>query len=316
MAKRKKNENLEKTRNIYFFRVDAGADADGKPKLLDLRPATKKLDRLTFEDGGRYQSIGDDGDRLCTWTDSLDYPIKLRFGSIRVSGLPQAEANGILSDLNLAIDQGLCEASHICVFDNGIVGVENNFYGPRIPRLANYLQYCVRPMNIPFVLEQLIRGDAAEMLLGKNGIRSLELRIRRSWIPVVAEADETLGVAFEAAANAGNAETVAVILRPEPYKRTNLRESLLDTLKSIVGRNDLRQNAIRLNATLLEEATQRAVSCNLLEDKFVGSKKILRVNARSRVLDRSDAYAKIIETYEELKDDLEKAAGVATDEQS
>ena len=69
---------------------------------------------------------------------------------------------------------------------------------------------------------------------------------------------------------------------------------------------------IRLNATLIDEETQRAVPCNLLDDKFVGSRKILKVNPRSRVLDKDDAYLNIADTYNDLKEDLRRAAGVST----
>lgn len=243
MPKKPKAPDPTKTRNIYFFRIDAGADNSGESNKVDLRPLVRDVERLPFTDSGRYQTIGNDGDRICIWVDSSQYPVKIRFGSIRVSGLPQAEAEGVLSDLNLAINQGLCEASHICMFEDGIVGVENNFYGPRISRLASYLLNRSQSAGMKFELEQLIRGDAAEMLLGKDGIRSLELRVRRSYISVIEEADSTLGSAFAAAAQAGNAETVAVILRPEPYQRKNLRTELLGTLGRLVRRPDLRENA-------------------------------------------------------------------------
>lgn len=61
----KSRDDLTKKRNVYFFRIDAGADDNGVPLKVDLSPAVQRISKLPFADTGRYQSIGVDGDRLC-----------------------------------------------------------------------------------------------------------------------------------------------------------------------------------------------------------------------------------------------------------
>jgi hypothetical protein len=114
------------------------------PIEIDLHPALQKLEGLPFryaEDGGRYVTSGD-ADQ-CVWVDEVGDICKLRFANVQRNALPLAEAGGQLTDLNLADDAGIYEVSHLCIFPDGIVGVEFNFYGPRPSRLAPYLHRSV-----------------------------------------------------------------------------------------------------------------------------------------------------------------------------
>lgn len=181
-------------RSIHFFRIDGGAGDDGAPIAIDLRPALQKLDGLPFRyagEGGRYVTSGT-ADQ-CVWVDRVSDVCELRFANVRRNALPQAEADGHLSDLDLADNAGICEVSHLCVFPDGIVGVEFNFYGPRPSRLAPYLQRVVGGDCPEFALEALLRQDVAAVLQRKKAIRKLDLNIRRPYISVVEEANASLG---------------------------------------------------------------------------------------------------------------------------
>lgn len=298
-------------RSIHFFRIDGGADDSGVPIAVDLHPALQKVQGLPFRDatvGGRYVTSGD-ADQ-CAWIDEVGEICKIRFANVRRNALPQAEVGGELTDLALAEEAGIYEVSHLCIFEDGIVGIEFNFYGPRPSRLAPYLRRVVGDDCPEFKLEALLRQDVAEVLQRKKAVRKLDLNVRRPYIAVIEEAHASLGSALRAAEAASHADCVGIYLEPEPYQRRNLDDGILRLLRRLAPRTDLRENARTLKATVIDEQTDRAEEVDLLRDELISRKKILRQHDRTRVLLTEDAYAKIEQAYTELRDDLTTAASV------
>jgi hypothetical protein len=298
-------------RSIYFFRIDGGAGDDGVPITIDLHPALQKLDGLPFrsvEDGGRYVASGD-ADQ-CIWVDEIGEISKIRFANIRRNALPLAEIGGQLTNLNLADEAGIYEASHLCIFPDGVVGMEFNFYGPRPSRLAPYLRQALDQGCPEFTLEALLRQDVATVLSHKKAIRKLDLSVRRPYIDVIEQANASLGSALRAAETASQADCIGVYLEPEPYQRRNLHSGMLDTLRHLAGRSDLRENVRTLKATVVDQEDQTE-DIDLLRDELISVKKILRQHGRTRVLLGDDAYAKIIKAHTERLDDLSAAASIS-----
>lgn len=299
-------------RGIHFFRIDGGAEDGGAPRVIDLRPALQKLGGLPFDDaaaGGRYV-VSNDADQ-CAWVDEVGEICKIRFANVRRNALPQAEAEGELTDLALADNAGICEVSHLSVFPDGIVGIEFNFYGPRPSRLAPYLRRSVGDDCPEFKLEALLRQDVAALLQRKKAVRKLNLNVRRPYIEIIEQADVSLGAALRAAETASHADCVGVYLEPEPYQRRNLDDGILRLLRRLARRSDLRENARVLKATVIDQQTDQAEEIDLLRDELISQKKILRQHDRTRVLLGSDAYAKIEEAYTERRSDLTTAASVS-----
>ncbi len=298
-------------RSIHFFRIDGGAGEDGMPITVDLHPALRKLDDLPFspvEAGGRYVSTND-ADQ-CAWVDDSGDICKVRFANVRRNALPLQEEGGQLKDLNLAADAGLYEASHLCMFPDGIVGVEFNFYGPRPSRLAPYLRRAIGQGCPEFALEALLRQDVADVLLHKKAVRKLDLLIRRPYIAIIEDANANLGAALRAAETASQADCVGLDLEPEAYKRRNLDDGIMNMLRGLVQRSDLRENTRTLKATVVDQ-DDRVEEIDLLRDELISQKKVLRQEGRTRVLLSDDAYDKIVEAYNETRDDLTRAASVS-----
>ncbi|MBO3752141.1 hypothetical protein J5X84_39275 [Streptosporangiaceae bacterium NEAU-GS5] len=296
-------------RNIHFFRIDGGADESGIPRPVELGLALKQVDAVPFASGERYVSRGDV--ELCAWIDAIGPTSRLRFAAVRRSALPQAERAGRLEDLQLADGGGLCEVVHVCLFPDGLVGVELNFYGPRVSRLPMYLR-ALAPNDCPeFVLEALLRQDVAAELERKRALRTVDLSVRRSYADVIEEADSSLGGAIRAAGRASSADYVGLYLEPEPYQRHNLDEAVLHFIRWIARRPDLRENARRLRVRAVDRDVNRLDELDLLRDQLISHKKILKLHDRTRVLQSDDAYAKIEEAYSERLPDLREAAAVS-----
>jgi hypothetical protein len=235
----------------------------------------------------------------------------MQFGTIRRNALPQAESYGELKNLILAEEEGLCEVCHVCVFPDGIVGAEYNFYGPRAPRFAAYVNKMAPGYCPEFRLEALMRHDMAEKLIAKRAVRAFELKVRRPYIEVIKSLDERTGSALEALAQGSDADTIGVMLGPEPYQRVNLTEKTLNFLRRMVGQDDLRENVQRFTASLVDAESNKVDEINLLQDQLIRKKKILRINERSRVLDPEDAYRHIEKSFTELRQDLLSASSAS-----
>ena len=114
---------------------------------------------------------------------------RLRMGLIRRSGLPRVEDAGRVLPLAIASTQGLVEQTHLVFFDKGIVGGEFNFYGPRPSRLADYLEQKV-PHFPRISLDILLNRDSTEQLAHLRDVRLIDLRLRKDYVDVLADADE------------------------------------------------------------------------------------------------------------------------------
>jgi hypothetical protein len=70
---------------------------------------------------------------------------------------------------------------------------------------------------------------------------------------------------------------------------------MLGLLQRLAPRSDLRENARTVEATVIDQRTDRAEEIDLLRDELICQKKILRQHDGTRVLLSDDAYAKIEE---------------------
>jgi hypothetical protein len=295
-------------RNIHFFRADAGEGDDQSPVPVDVASSLTALNALPF--GERYHS-SNEAEVLCGWVDQVSGPSRVRLAKIRRDDLPLSESDGELTPLPIGETSGLYEPIHATFFPNNIVGVVYNFYGPRVGWLPVYLRAVAPNADCPqFTLRPLLKQDTADQLDKMKDVRVLDLEINASYASIVARADKSLGDALEATARASEAQVVHIILRPEPWKRNLLRRSLLDALKSLARRGDLRENTRTFTVAGQAESDGSNMAIDVLKDRFVASESIVRLDARSRAVDDGDAYRAVRDAYTVMRSDLENAPSV------
>lgn len=287
-------------RRVYFYRADAGIDETGRPLPLRVDAVLAAVDSLPFKpkgDGGRYLPLGDDGD-LCAWVDDPDTePRRLRLARLRRNALPQSEAGGLLTPVELAAGAALYEAVHLTFFPGNVIGAELNFYGPRPSRLPNYLAGVLNQPNLHFSMEQILRRDAAEQLERQRGLRPFDLEVRRSYVSTLAEADDSLSAALSATASVGDADLVGVVLKAAPRtRRARLGSSLLSIAQQMAGRSDLRENATHFRVTGVN-AENRFEPIDVLSDALVSVQRVLRLGPKSRAVDPGSAYSAVSTAY-------------------
>lgn len=308
-SRRRSQQRPQAERKIYFYQVDAGLDGGGGPLAFNPVPVLRHLDGLPFTADGRYWDTSD-GHDTCCWIDVIGPRARIRFGNVRRSGLPQVERHGEIGPLGIPTTAGLLEQVHVVFFGHNIVGSEFNFYGPRLSKLSRYIGQKANGTCPPVNFEPLLRQDVIEQIDRLEDIRLLQLKIHASYADVVAEADQDLGSAFEAAARAGEAEELEIILRPRAHSRQALSTRLLQTVKRLAHSPGLRQESTHFLIRGYDSEVGRVETVDILRDHLISKKRIILQNERTRALDSGSAYHAIEEAYDELRDELRSAARV------
>jgi hypothetical protein len=311
MARPRRAARPRVTRKIYFFRADVGSDDAGQPLPYDPQPALDHIRQLPFRSGadGNYWD-GPEDSVTCCWVDNDQAPRRLRLGDIRRRYLPRVEDAGVLTDLQIPRTSGIAEEIHVIFFPENIVGSEFNFYGPRMSRLRRYLAAKTADIAVVPYFEALLRRDVLEKLNNLEDVRLFQLKIRRSWIDTVTQADRDLGAAFDAAARAGQAEEVEIVLKSQAYSRNPIASRLLRTAGRLLRSDQATNEASRFIVRGQNQETGRVDTLDLLSDKLISSQQIVLANARTRTLDSNSTYAAIRRAYDELNEELLEAAGV------
>lgn len=297
-------------RKIQFFRIDVGSDEAGEPLPFDPEPVLRHLKGLPFTIEGNYWNWGGGDLSLCS-VGCCDAPQRLRFGTSRRSSLPQVEENGAVSPLAISNTAGLVEWTHVMFFPNNIMGAEFNYYGPRVPRLREYLREKGPPPCENIAFHQLLRDDALQKLRRLQDIQLFRLNIHASYAETIGQIDESLADAFDALRRVGEAEQVEVIMRPPPRSRKGrLSKRLIGIAENLLQRNDLRDNTnvFRVKGTDSEIGLSEPI--DLLNDQLIAHRQVMREDSRTRAIDSKSAFTAIESAYEELREDLEKAAAV------
>jgi hypothetical protein len=301
-------------RRIYFYRLKVVPDEDGRTRAFDVKSVFTDIGHLHFhehtEANSRYMDAGH-GHYLCVWPQVTSGKLRISLGISRRSGLPKLEESGHKSSINAKPNQGVVEETHVVFFQNGIVGVEFNFYGPRISRLADY--FSQKLPHLPQIyFNGLISDDALKQLQNMEEIRLLCLRVRSDATDIFRAAARHLPGALRAASDQFDAPVVEVVFRAAPHSRRPLGQSVMDFLKSIVGVQSTRENAEILKARGVDKRTGEVEWFDFLRDKLVFVKRVAKENDRDRSVSSTDMFLQIEAAYNEQKEQLQEAVGIGS----
>jgi hypothetical protein len=295
-------------RAIHFYRADIGLDAAGAVQVWDPLPTLQHTSRLPFTPAGRYQEIEDGA---VFWLNVVreGRPQQAVLVTVRRNALPLIEARGQFTDLAIPIGAGLAEQTHAIFYPNGVVGVEFNFYGPRIARFGWYAMAKFRDLYPqPITFQPLLRQDVRDRLARLRDIRVLELSVRRGYAGVLAQANRDIFSGLDALGGASGADEIEVVLKPRRYSRVErLAGGLLQAVRQVANRPDIRENAsrFRVQGTSVEG---RSEWIDVLSDQLIARKRIVKHAPNSRALESASAFGAIDETYRELIEQIEPAA--------
>jgi hypothetical protein len=297
-------------RKIHFYRTYLGKDDVGRPRVFPTRQVLQHLDSLPFTTQGRYLETGD-GNALCSWVDQLQSPARIRLGTVRRNDLPEVETTGAITPLDIAPSSGLVEVVHVVFFSGDIVGADFNFHGPRMSRLGLYLGIKASALVPRVQFEPLLRQDATNRLQRMRDITLFQLRVRTAYAEELMNADRDLFRAFEAARRLSHAAQMEIILKPEPHSRNFLDRATLGLARRLARRRNLRDEADRFVVKGFDPTRDGIDVIDVLSDELITTKRITLLNPRTRALDPDSAFSAIESAYQELGEDLVRAASVS-----
>lgn len=297
MAKRAQSVS----RKIYFYRLERAEE------FAPLLPGEmSRLANLPWSDKGRYL-INGEGDRLAIWPDSVEYPIRLKFGRTRLSQLPTLEKGGQISPLEIEDDAGLLEACHVIIYQDGYVAAEFNFDGPRIKALGEYLFAKRNELQEKPVFRPLFQRDIVELVERMTTVQLLELRGEPYADGILGEADRDLAAAYSTIRDLGANKSVGLRLSAEQRPDSRLRQ----LAKRLVRLVALKPGDVREKVKVLQlkgfTAEGRADEVDMLEDHLIATRTIERQTKKSKAVLSSAAYAAIDDAYKQHRNEFSKA---------
>ena len=304
-------------RRVYFYRVYIGGDARGKPHPFNAPSILATIEELGFDRQApptRYE-IAWDGDLLCAIPTPQLSRDTIRFCRIRFTGLPQLERGGTITDLQIDEDTGLIETTHAVFFDDNVVGIEYNHHGPRPSQLASYL--CAKSNgNLETVeLQPLLRKSVLSEFDRLTDLRLLDLRVHRSYAAAVKAAHSS----FDGYVDATNValEQPEVIPISLQFERGTGRRNLArfgSGLRTLVQSPGLHENMDRFRLRGKCGDTGRVETIDLLGDRLVSLKRMMRLNDRGLAISSDSAFSAIREAHSELREEIEFAASALASE--
>lgn len=294
-------------RKIQFFRLVALGGAPADRREYDLARALELVRPLT-ESPDRYHTEGNRTTSLVVG--ALDPP-KLRLIDVRRDGFPDVERDGVLKPLRLARAAGLAEPVHVVGFQNGVVGAEFNYYGPRLSRLTSYLQ---AKGAEPAEAEALVDPNVIRRLDQLQEIRLFRIRVDRQLMGEVRTVDRNLHRALVAASTLGDGATVEIVVRATPYKRdAHLASSIKDVIRGLIRRPRIASEARVLRVEGRSEDTGDLLGIDLLSHQLGDTRPITRSRGRTRGVSAAAAYAAIEGLHDELRLDINRAAALSVE---
>jgi hypothetical protein len=287
-------------RKIYFFRIEHF------DQFKDRLPgAFQRIENLPFDDRGRYM-LEPNKTRLCVFPDSLEYPIKLRFGRTRRDQLPDVENSGKLEALEIAEDAGLIDLGHLIIFEDGHVAAEWNSQGPKLQRLTPYLSDKGGLMD-KVNFRNLFERDIVEVVSQLDGVRILDIDMPIDALELAREADQSLADAISATEKLGATKKAGLTLSAD-QSSSRLKDLALKLARIIQVRPQERNRFGTLRATGYDAINCMTRYVDILEDKLVAGEMFPKKDARSRSIDSNEAYRLIHRVYVDFKPRLAMAA--------
>jgi hypothetical protein len=236
-------------------------------------------------------------------------PQKIKLFKVRRDELPGVDDGaGDETDLDLAEDEGLAEAIHICLFPKGIVAAEFFYHGPRIGRFERFLN---DKLGLgPFEIVELVRKDAIDRALQLGDIRYLRIKLDPSLTSRKEASAADLDGLMDMVDDYQPGVFAELVLRAEGNDAgfTAKAKKLLDKIKRKEADIDIFD---KLEIEGKPSPDERVVPLDILSERIYRMVEVPYQTARYRALNSDATFAAIREAYKQVADDIPHDGTVA-----
>jgi hypothetical protein len=295
------------TRKVHFYRI---VDPVGTPlpDAFRARAAAQTLRGLDVAAGEAHFETADDVTLLgATIHDEATRPPCLALYQIRRTDLPSVERRGQILDLDLAADAGLAEGVHVCFFPRNVVGFLYNHFGPRISRLADYLNHKL-DLDPQITFQPLIRSDVMRTLQQMRDLTILELEVPAPHIELFDEANQSLAGALRAAQDVAGLRRVGLRLKLERREAAGVTQRVREMLAGFI--RDGRLDAFsRLKVLGYNTSSDQREWLDLLAERLVMEREVQARSEASRTISDTSADIAIRDAHREAEQEIIEILG-------
>jgi hypothetical protein len=294
------------SRNIYFYKINAGFKNSGIPVDLDLHSIFERIDKIPLDNPDRYMPFN--GRHICCWVIEKEFPMRIILGNIRTDTFPLLVKKGHLSPLQIPDGSEMAENIHIVIFKDYTIGFEYNSFGPRISSLADYVNTKAYDTSKQYItVDPLIQQDQITRILKLNRISSFTLRIKPGFVQIDKYKKLPLMRALDLCQGVGGADSLEITYKASRKIGAYLSPDLLQSAVEIAKEIDSDMMVEKLQLKGLNTETMEEININLLNTKVMSKKQIMRLDSNCKALDSSDAFMKIEQSYNDLGNEIERA---------
>jgi|GEM_PF-2771315 len=293
-------------RVINFFRVKITR----RNTPINVGNLFAHIQGLPYTEHGRLLQVGEEN-FLSITVDSLTNPIKFHFGIVRTGALPLIEESGSPPrPFELAENAGFYEPMHAVLFEHGIVGAEYNHFGPRLPRISEYLTSKfperVDEVDVTPLMKRGIEDELARM----GEVKMFKIKLNKDIVSHARDLDPNVFDALNALILVNDqVNDVEVILRAKP--RHSFRwDSLKRSIPGWLGRAEVHGGVELFQARALDTDIGGTRTFDFLQNYIRTDKRVVQLRPRSKCVNSGSMYSKIIEAHSELRPSINRILNV------
>jgi len=233
-----------------------------------------------------------------------DYPLKYNYSDMQSS------------PLDLKGDEGLSEQLHFAIFEGSIIGAEYNHYGPRVqPSLTSTINSYLKLNSTDGIsrveIKPILRTDIYDLIDKFVEISGVSIQIATDYAKLL-KSENKDNKSFEKMFSAVDLvddmylRLAFTVGRGKKRKHSSEFQSVIDNIRTILGRNDMKNNLKVLEIDGIVAGHDSPTSVNLLKELMMTEKQIARLDTKTKAVDSDEMYKGIIDSYSSLNTELKR----------
>ena len=254
-----------------------------------------------------------EGRRAVAWPmDKFPFPV-LRFSTVRTTAFPEVYnvSDGSASPLTLAEDDGLLESIYCVFFPDGVVGVDYNYLGPRVPQLARYARLVFGPSFPSLRANVLIQPDILEQFERYEEITVAEIAFAPSQFMIDARTTEerTFFGAAQTTTDIFDGFEVKMAVRGNSGATgRGLGPRGVAFVRQLLGRTEITDGgAKRFRIQGYTQDSRAQIELDLLSEKLMSTVTVARIG-KNRAVEGPSIIGEIIRVRQERREEISRAA--------
>ncbi|WP_413942717.1 hypothetical protein [Bdellovibrio sp. HCB-162] len=290
-------------RTFYYYQF-INTMTDAPLSEAELRNLLGQLAVVSRNNATAYLDVGNN--EVCrVWVDqAMDrYPNeigRLKWGKTRKSGLPQIEGEGVFRpiDINVERGEGVNDLSHVMFLSRGVVGFEFNFYGPRINKLADYIN---RKLHLNIEAIPIAHPGVQEKLENIQMITKFELKVRSADLALLDVGNRRFRDAVNGLSEFSGCTDINFTLSIDPRTRVGMLERLRDFARRVANRADDDSSEIKTVklSGRADPGDPALTQVDLLQEFILSRREVILEDETLRIVQSDSAYRAIEVGYRE-----------------